>query len=82
MQLLQLIELYFYVCEIYEEELQWHCKRYTNNQLEPKFTDQEILTTYLLSVAYERRFRIKNIHNYIQNHLIRINNVSHRFIYF
>jgi hypothetical protein len=32
------------VSEIYEEELKWHCKRYTKNQKEPDFTDQELLT--------------------------------------
>lgn len=68
MRLLQLIKLYFYVCEIYEEELKWHCQRFTKNQIEPDFTDQELLTTYLFAVAYERRFRIKDIHNYIYNH--------------
>lgn len=68
MQLLQLIQLYFYVCEIYEEELQWHCKRYTKNQSEPLFTDQEVITTYLFAMAFERRFRIKDIHNYISRH--------------
>jgi len=68
MRLLQLIRLYFYVCEIYEEELKWHCQRFTKNQVEPDFTDQEILTTYLFAVAYERRFRIKDIHKYIYHH--------------
>lgn len=68
MRLLQLIKLYLYVCEIYEEELKWHCQRFTKNQSEPNFTDQELLTTYLFAVAYERRFRIKEIHNYIYHH--------------
>ena len=68
MTVLQLIQLYFYVCEIYEEELQWHCQRFTKNQAEPLFTDQELLTTYLYSMAYERRFRVKDIHGYIKRH--------------
>lgn len=68
MRLLQLIRLYFYVCEIYEEELQWHCMRFTKNQAEPLFTDQELVTTYLFSVALERKFRIKDIHSYIYHH--------------
>lgn len=68
MRTLQLIQLYFYVCEIYEEELQWHCMRFTKNQAEPVFTDQELLTTYLFSTALERRFRIKDIYDYIYNH--------------
>ncbi|MFT5648413.1 MAG: hypothetical protein ACI976_003113 [Aureispira sp.] len=65
MRTLQLIQLYFYVCEIYEEELQWHCIRYTKNQSTPSFTEEEVLTTYLFSVAYERLFRVNYILNYI-----------------
>ena len=68
MQLLQLIQLYFYVCEIYEEELQWHCQRFTKNQASPAFSDQELLTTYLYAMAFERRFRIKDIYGYISRH--------------
>ena len=68
MRTLQLIQLYFYVCEIYEEELQWHCQRYTKNDVLPDFTDQELLTTYLFATAYERRFRVKDVYNYILYH--------------
>lgn len=68
MTVLQLIQLYLYVSEIYEEELQWHCQRFTKNQSKPSFSDQELLTTYLFSMAYERRFRIKDIHSYIYRH--------------
>lgn len=42
--------------------------RHTKNQSIPSFTDEEILTTYLFSVAYERRFRVKDIYNYIYHH--------------
>ncbi len=68
MTVLQLIQLYFYVSEIYEEELQWHCQRFTKNQAKPLFSDQELLTTYLFAVAFERRFRIKDIHGYTLRH--------------
>lgn len=68
MQILQLIQLYFYVSEIYEEELKWHCMRYTKNQKTPNFTDQELLTTYLFAMVYERRFRVKDIYGYIYRH--------------
>jgi len=68
MRLLQLIELYFYVCEIYDEELQWHCMRLTKNNALPAFTDQELLTSYLFSVAFERKLRIKDAHQYIYHH--------------
>jgi len=68
MTVLQLIQLYSYVCEIYEEELQWHCQQFTKNQAKPKFTDQELLTTYLFSMGFELRFRIKDIHGYVYRH--------------
>lgn len=68
MRLLQLIQLYFYVCEIYEQELQWHCMRHTKNQAEPKFTDSELLSSYLFSLAYERKTRVKDAYEYIKNH--------------
>ena len=42
--------------------------RHTKNQSTPSFTDEEVLTTYLFSVAYERRFRVKDIYNYIYHH--------------
>ena len=42
--------------------------RFTKNQSEPVFTDQELLTTYLFSTAVERRFRIKDIYDYIYSH--------------
>lgn len=62
---LQMIQLYFYVCEIYEENLESYCQRFTKNQLKPLFTDQELLTTYLYAVSFERKFRIKDIHEHI-----------------
>lgn len=68
MRTLQLTQLYLYVCEIYEEKLQWHSMRFTKNQEVPSFTDQELLTTYLFSVGYERRFPIKDIYDYTVNH--------------
>lgn len=68
MQQLKLIQLYFYVCQLYEEELKWHGERFTKNRKEPLFTDCELLTTYLFSIAYEQRFQVKQIHCYIHNH--------------
>ena len=68
MQQLKLIQLYFYVCQVYEEELKWHCERFTKNGLEPEFTDCELLTTYLFGVGFEQRFQIKQIHRYIHDH--------------
>ena len=68
MQQLKLIQLYLYVCQLYKEELKWHSERFSNNGLEPKFTDCELLTTYLFSVGYEQRFQVKQVHRYIKYH--------------
>lgn len=68
MRQLKLIQLYFYVCQLYEEELKWHCERFSNNQFEPKFSDCELLTTYLFGVGFEQRFQVKQIHRYIKDH--------------
>lgn len=68
MQQLKLIQLYFYVCQVYEEELKWHCQRFTKNGIEPLFSDCELLTTYLFAVGFEQRYQVKQIHRYIRDH--------------
>lgn len=68
MRLLKLIQLYFYVCEVYDNEIKYQVQRHTKNQCEPQFTDEELLTCYIFSVAYEKRFRIKDIHECIETH--------------
>lgn len=65
---LKLIQLYFYVCQQYEQCLKWHCQRFTKNLIEPDFTDCEVLTTYLFAVGLQQRFQIKQVHRYIQEH--------------
>lgn len=65
---LKLIRLYFYVCQEYEEELKWHCERFTKNGAAPVFSDCEVLTTYLFAVGFEQRFQLKQVHRYINEH--------------
>lgn len=65
----KLIKIYQYVCDKYEEELQYHCQRFTNNN-QPEFTDQEIMTIYLFSVSEEQRYKIKHIYDFAKNYLI------------
>jgi len=43
----KLVKNYDYVCEKYEQSLSYQCQRYSNNE-QPNFTDQEIMTIYLL----------------------------------
>ena len=68
MQLLQLIQLYFYVCEVYDDKLRSLVHRHTKNGLAPPFTDQEVLTVYLFGVAYEKRLQLKDLHRCIAHH--------------
>lgn len=70
MQLLQLIDLYFHVCEVYDNRLISECFRHTKNGIEPDFTDPEVLTCYLLGVGWERRTSIRDIHNLIKEHYL------------
>ena len=51
-----LIKIYLFVCDKYENDLQYRCQRFSNNN-SPEFTDQEIITIYLFSVNQERKFR-------------------------
>ncbi len=66
MRLNQLIQLYFYLCQVYEEELQWHCKRYTKNGKTPLFTDQEVLTVYLFGLCYCRMKDLKGCYEHMR----------------
>ncbi len=65
---LKLIKIYEYVCEKYEEELQYHCERFSNNR-QPKFTDQEVMTIYLFSVHEEQKFKVKEMYRFVKNYL-------------
>ncbi|MEO0724525.1 MAG: transposase [Bacteroidota bacterium] len=42
--------------------------RLTKNNATPVFTDQELLTSYLFSVAFERKLRVKDIYKYMRDH--------------
>ena len=62
-----LITLYIYICEQYQQTLQYHCTRFTNNS-KPKFTDEECLTVYLFGII-QNHFTIKGIYDYSKYHL-------------
>lgn len=68
MRLLKLIQLYFYVCEVYDNQIKHHVQRHTKNEIDPQFTDKEVITCYLFAIIYERRSRIKGIHDCIESH--------------
>jgi len=65
----KLVKIYVYVCEKFEESLQYECQRFTNND-QPDFTDQEMITIYLFAMNHQKLFKIKDIHRYAKDHLI------------
>jgi hypothetical protein len=67
MHTLSLIALYTQILERYTNELFANVQRFSQNSC-PKFTDVELLTCYLFSVHYEKKFTIKSSYNYISNH--------------
>lgn len=64
----KLVEIYLYICKRYEEELKFHCERFSNNNNQ-ELTDQEIMTIYLFVISEEQRFRVKQIHRFAIDYL-------------
>ncbi|MBF0414115.1 MAG: IS982 family transposase [Desulfamplus sp.] len=64
-----LITIFVYVCQKYKEELQFYCKRMSNNHKEPSFIDEEAITLYLFGII-QGHSKIKKIHKYAQDHLL------------
>jgi hypothetical protein len=65
---LKLISIYLYICDIYDSKLRSACDHFSNND-HPDFTDQEVITIYLYAMNIEQRLKIKQIHEYVSDHL-------------
>lgn len=65
---LKLIAIYLYICNIYDVKLKSACERFSNNN-SPTFTDQEVFTIYLYAMNVEQRIKIKQIHQFVNDHL-------------
>ncbi|MDD4593172.1 MAG: transposase [Parabacteroides sp.] len=65
---LELIQIYMYICDLYDQELKYYCQRYSNNS-NPAFTDQEIMSIYLFAGHCQKYFQIKDIHNFASEYL-------------
>ncbi len=63
-----LVKIYLFVCEQYEKSLKYSVARFSNNS-KPRFTDQEIMTIMLYSIAYEERFTLRQAYDFTSNHL-------------
>lgn len=66
MRQLDLIRLYYYLCECYDTELRWHCQRFSNNSspCNEKITDSELLTIYFYCRLYENKHKKSEIYDY------------------
>lgn len=64
----KLVKIYLYICKRFDEDLKYHCERFSNNN-EPDFSDQEIMTIYLYAIQEEQRFKVKHIHRFANEHL-------------
>jgi hypothetical protein len=65
---LNLVKIYFYVCQRFEIDLKYLCERFSNNN-ELEFTDQEAVTLYLYTMRLEKRFNVKDIYEFASGHL-------------
>lgn len=52
----KLIEIYYYICEKFKNDLQIYCQRFSNNS-NPQLTDQEIMSIYIFAVSQEQKFK-------------------------
>lgn len=68
MESIKLIALYSYVCDKYNEELRWHCERFSNNTDVRGITDQELVTIYLFCMMYQEKYQLSSMHRYILGH--------------
>lgn len=63
------MKIYDYVCEKFEEHLQFECQRFSNNN-QPKLTDQEIITIYLFVMHHHGIFKMNKIHQFASEYLL------------
>jgi hypothetical protein len=59
----KLIKIYYFVCEAYQNELQFVVQRFSNNH-RPAFTDEEVMTIMLYNTAFERRVSIRQVYDF------------------
>src|SRR5215210_9217087 len=65
---LQLIQLYLWVCLVYDKHPMLKYQRLSNNW-QPIFTDQELITIYLFG-HFQGHFKQKRIYDYISQHFL------------
>lgn len=63
----QLIQLFTWVCSVYDTHLQGQFQRWSNNPKEPDFSDQELMTIYIFGHLQGHR-QCSAIHAYMLQH--------------
>jgi hypothetical protein len=64
---LQLIQIYVWVCAMYDKHPELKYQRWSNNATQPRLTDQEVVTIYLFCVL-QGRLQQNDMHKYIRDH--------------
>jgi hypothetical protein len=65
---LKLIQIYMYICDVYQCKLHHCCQRFSNNST-PAFTDQELITVYLFTACCQRYFRLSEGYTFASEYL-------------
>lgn len=66
---LNLIQIYSWVCDMFDKNPQWNYIRLSNNNTPTRFTDQEAVTIYLFVGKYIKQHDKKEIHNFAKHYL-------------
>ena len=61
------MQLFLWVCEMYDKHSRLKYQRWSNDSTEPLFTDQELTTVYLFG-HLQGHFKQKAMHRYVQQH--------------
>jgi len=64
----KLIATYFYICQCYDTDLNFHYQRMSNNY-QPKLMDEEVITIFLYCLIVEKKREIKEIYDFADNYL-------------
>jgi hypothetical protein len=68
---LNLIQIYSWVCDLFDKNPQWNYIRLSNNNQPSCFTDQEAVTIYLFVGKYLKQHDKKDIHNFAKHYLFK-----------
>jgi len=71
MKALELIRLYYYLCDCYTNELWAYCQRFSpnSNPTNQKISDEEILCIYFYCRRFENRHQKSEIYDYTRRYL-------------